>query len=111
VLRPAQLGSSRDALIARWRRTNILLNAAGDNVPGTMLAVADLISDLAIEAFHQAIDFNLSVECPWEEHPAAKAATNNPVHWLVTKLACSPVPNESICAPTRSLLEIDDSEP
>src|SRR5690242_7718175 len=38
VLDQAQLVSARDAAIARWGRVDILVSAAGGNVPGATLA-------------------------------------------------------------------------
>lgn len=75
--------------VAQWRRTNILLNAAGHNVPGTMLAARGPISDLFIEACHQANDFYRLVRCSRAEHPAAKAATKMLVLGLQIELARS----------------------
>lgn len=81
--------SWRSGAVAQWRRTNILLNAAGHNVPGTMLAARGPISDLFIEACHQANDFYRLVRCSQAEHPAAKAATKILVLGLQIELARS----------------------
>ena len=55
----AQLASVRDAILARWGRIDILINAAGGNVPGATLAPGASFFDLPIEAFHEVVDLNL----------------------------------------------------
>jgi NAD(P)-dependent dehydrogenase (short-subunit alcohol dehydrogenase family) len=54
-----QLESVRDAMLARWGRIDILVNAAGGNIPGATLAPGASFFDLPIEAFHEVVDLNL----------------------------------------------------
>jgi NAD(P)-dependent dehydrogenase (short-subunit alcohol dehydrogenase family) len=55
----SQLESVRDALLTGWGRIDILINAAGGNVPGATLAPGASFFDLPIEAFHEVVDLNL----------------------------------------------------
>lgn len=59
VLRKAELESARDAVLAHWGRIDILVNAAGGNIPGATLTPGSTIFDLPEEAFRQVFDLNL----------------------------------------------------
>ncbi len=59
VLDRAALERARDAIINRWGRIDILLNAAGGNLPGATLAPGSSVFDLPIEAFRSVVDLNL----------------------------------------------------
>jgi len=59
VLRKDELEAARDAVLARWGRIDILVNAAGGNIPGATLAPDTTIFDLPEEAFRQVFDLNL----------------------------------------------------
>jgi len=59
VLRKDELEAARDAVLARWGRIDILVNAAGGNIPGATLTPDTTIFDLPEEAFRQVFDLNL----------------------------------------------------
>jgi NAD(P)-dependent dehydrogenase (short-subunit alcohol dehydrogenase family) len=59
VLDEKQLRSARDAVLDRWGRLDVLLNAAGGNVPGATLSGDTTIFDLPREAFGEVFDLNL----------------------------------------------------
>ena len=59
VLRLEQLESARDAVLARWGRIDVLVNAAGGNIPGATLSDQTTIFDLSQAAFQQVFDLNL----------------------------------------------------
>lgn len=59
VLNRAQLESVRDAIVERWGRIDILVNAAGGNIPEATLAPGGSVFDLPIEAFREVIELNL----------------------------------------------------
>ncbi len=59
VLQKDQLDSARDVVLERWGRIDILVNAAGGNVPGATLSPDRTVFDLSEEAFRQVFDLNL----------------------------------------------------
>lgn len=59
VLDEGQLRSVRDAVLDRWDRLDVLVNAAGGNVPGATLGGDATIFDLPREAFGEVFDLNL----------------------------------------------------
>jgi NAD(P)-dependent dehydrogenase (short-subunit alcohol dehydrogenase family) len=59
VLDRDALESVRDAVLDRWGRIDILINAAGGNLPGATLAPGGSIFDLSIDAFRSVVDLNL----------------------------------------------------
>lgn len=59
VLAPDQLASVRDELLARFGRVDILVNAAGGNVPGAIVTDAGSFFDLAPAALREVLDLNL----------------------------------------------------
>jgi NAD(P)-dependent dehydrogenase (short-subunit alcohol dehydrogenase family) len=59
VLDEEQLRDARDTLLGRWGRVDILVNAAGGNVPGATLSGDATIFDLPREAFGEVFDLNL----------------------------------------------------
>ncbi len=60
VLDPAALGRARDALLRQWDRIDILINAAGGNLPQATLADGASVFDLPVEAWRTAVDLNLT---------------------------------------------------
>ena len=59
VLQRDQLESARQAVLDRWGRIDILINCAGGNAPGGMVAVDGSFFDLTQEGMQQVIDLNL----------------------------------------------------
>lgn len=59
VLRKDELEAARDTVLARWGRIDILVNAAGGNIPGATLTPDSTIFDLPEQAFRQVFDLNL----------------------------------------------------
>jgi NAD(P)-dependent dehydrogenase (short-subunit alcohol dehydrogenase family) len=58
VLDTGQLQDARDALLERWGRVDILVNAAGGNVPGATLSNSVGIFQLPEKALRQVMDLN-----------------------------------------------------
>jgi NAD(P)-dependent dehydrogenase (short-subunit alcohol dehydrogenase family) len=59
VLDEGQLRDARNTVLGRWERVDILVNAAGGNVPGATLSGDATIFDLSREAFGEVFDLNL----------------------------------------------------
>jgi NAD(P)-dependent dehydrogenase (short-subunit alcohol dehydrogenase family) len=59
VLAEKQLRSARDTVLDHWGRLDVLLNAAGGNVPSATLSGDTTIFDLPREAFGEVFDLNL----------------------------------------------------
>jgi NAD(P)-dependent dehydrogenase (short-subunit alcohol dehydrogenase family) len=58
VLDTGQLGSARDALLERWGRVDILVNAAGGNVPEATLSDKVGVFQLPEKALRRVMDLN-----------------------------------------------------
>jgi NAD(P)-dependent dehydrogenase (short-subunit alcohol dehydrogenase family) len=59
VLDRSQLEVARDTALARWGQIDILVNAAGGNLPGATAMGEQTFFDLPREAIEQVIDLNL----------------------------------------------------
>ncbi len=59
VLNEERLRAAREAVLDHWGRMDILVNAAGGNVPGATLSNDATIFDLPREAFGEVFDLNL----------------------------------------------------
>ncbi len=59
VLNKAELGIARDAVLERWGRLDILVNAAGGNIPAATVAPDSSFFDMGDSALRQVIDLNL----------------------------------------------------
>lgn len=59
VLSKEQLESARSAVLDRWGRVDILLNAAGGNIPAATLLPDASLFDLPESAFREVFDLNL----------------------------------------------------
>jgi NAD(P)-dependent dehydrogenase (short-subunit alcohol dehydrogenase family) len=59
VLQKAELEAARDLLLRRWGRVDILVNAAGGNMPGATVVGENTIFNLGEDAFRQVFDLNL----------------------------------------------------
>jgi NAD(P)-dependent dehydrogenase (short-subunit alcohol dehydrogenase family) len=58
VLDGEQLEAARDAVLGRWERLDILVNAAGGNVPGATVNDDATIFDVPLEALQEVLDLN-----------------------------------------------------
>ena len=59
VLKRSELIAARERLLERWGRIDILVNAAGGNVPDATLDGESSVYDLPEEAFREVLDLNL----------------------------------------------------
>lgn len=59
VLERGDLEATRDAVLGRWGRVDILVNAAGGNVPAATLGEGRTFFDLPESAFREVLDLNL----------------------------------------------------
>src|SRR6266545_2772715 len=59
VLQKEQLEAARDTVLERWGRIDILVNAAGGNVPAATLTEGTTVFDLPMDAFRQVFELNL----------------------------------------------------
>src|SRR5438094_277940 len=59
VLDSAQLEQVRDRILDRWGRIDILVNAAGGNVPAATVPDDGSIFNLGLEAFGEVLNLNL----------------------------------------------------
>lgn len=59
VLQKRELEAARETLLGRWGRVDILVNAAGGNVPAATVSGDATIFRLAEDAFRQVFDLNL----------------------------------------------------
>lgn len=59
VLNTVELNEARSAVLERWGRIDILVNAAGGNVPGATVVPGSSFFDLQDSALRQVIDLNL----------------------------------------------------
>jgi NAD(P)-dependent dehydrogenase (short-subunit alcohol dehydrogenase family) len=59
VLQRAELEAARGSLLARWGRLDILVNAAGGNMPAANVPPEGSVFDLTEDALRAAVDLNL----------------------------------------------------
>jgi NAD(P)-dependent dehydrogenase (short-subunit alcohol dehydrogenase family) len=59
VLDRDELVAARERLLERWGRVDVLVNAAGGNVPGATLDPGASVFDLPEAAFREVVDLNL----------------------------------------------------
>lgn len=59
VLRMEDLRMLKDELVNRWQHVDILVNAAGGNIPGGTLAPEQTIFDMKTENLNKVVDLNL----------------------------------------------------
>ncbi|MGD9711090.1 MAG: SDR family oxidoreductase [Thermomicrobiales bacterium] len=60
VLQPSQLEQARSLILDRWGKVDILVNAAGGNIPAATISGNDSFFDIAPEAFQHVVDLNLN---------------------------------------------------
>jgi NAD(P)-dependent dehydrogenase (short-subunit alcohol dehydrogenase family) len=117
VLERGRLEEARDAVLERWGRVDILVNAAGGNVPEATVGEEGTIFDVPRDAFRRVLDLNLlgtllpsqvfgealsegggcivNISSMAAQRPlsrvvgysAAKAAVDNLTRWLAVELA------------------------
>ncbi|HET8629050.1 MAG TPA: SDR family oxidoreductase, partial [Thermomicrobiales bacterium] len=85
----AQLEAARDAVLARWGHVDILVNAAGGNVPAATLSDDARVFDLPLDAFRQVFDLNLlGTLLPCEVFGAAMAdRTDGPPRGCIVNIS------------------------
>jgi NAD(P)-dependent dehydrogenase (short-subunit alcohol dehydrogenase family) len=59
VLDAERLRAAAEQIVSRWGRVDILVNAAGGNVPAATLAPEQSVLDLDADAFRQVVELNL----------------------------------------------------
>lgn len=59
VLDPDEIEKARDYVVAKWQRVDILVNAAGGNVPGATIMDDQSVFDMKREDLNKVIDLNL----------------------------------------------------
>lgn len=59
VLDMSSLRGVREEVMARWNRVDILVNAAGGNIPGGTLTPEQTIFDMKVEDLNKVVDLNL----------------------------------------------------
>ena len=60
VLNMQELQQAREAIIEKWGKVDILINAAGGNMPGATLTEEQTVFDMKIEDFQKVTDLNLN---------------------------------------------------
>lgn len=60
VLDVESLRAVKDQVLAQWGRIDILVNAAGGNIPGGTLTVGQNIFDMKVEDLNKVVDLNLN---------------------------------------------------
>ena len=60
VLDIENLNAVKDEVLAQWGRVDILVNAAGGNIPGGTLTVDQNIFDMKVEDLDKVVDLNLN---------------------------------------------------
>ena len=59
VLQKDQLEAARDNILQRWGKIDILVNAAGGNIPAATVGPDQSVFDMPAEAFQQVLNLNL----------------------------------------------------
>ncbi|MDR1676390.1 MAG: SDR family NAD(P)-dependent oxidoreductase, partial [Tannerella sp.] len=60
VLKKEDLESAREQILRKWGRIDILVNAAGGNLPGATLAEDQTVFDMKIEDFNNVTNLNMN---------------------------------------------------
>ena len=60
VLNVEELEQARESLLAKWGKVDILINAAGGNMPGATLTEQQTVFDMKIDDFQKVTDLNLN---------------------------------------------------
>jgi NAD(P)-dependent dehydrogenase (short-subunit alcohol dehydrogenase family) len=59
VLDNESIEAARDAVLAKWGRIDVLINAAGGHVPGTIIPPDKSVFDVSLEQIRKVMDLNL----------------------------------------------------
>lgn len=59
VLNIPELQEAKEKILGRWGRVDILVNAAGGNIPGGTLTTEQTVFDMKIKDLNQVVDLNL----------------------------------------------------
>jgi len=59
VLNEAQLQKARERVLKQWGKIDLLINAAGGNMPGATITPDETVFNLHIEDFRKVVDLNL----------------------------------------------------
>jgi NAD(P)-dependent dehydrogenase (short-subunit alcohol dehydrogenase family) len=60
VLEMEELKQTRDKILKEWGKVDILVNAAGGNLPGATLSEEQTVFDMKIEDFEKVNDLNMN---------------------------------------------------
>ena len=60
VLNVEEMKKTKDAILQKWGKIDILINAAGGNLPGATLTPEQNIFDMKIEDFEKVTDLNMN---------------------------------------------------
>ena len=60
VLEMSELKQNRDTILEKWGQIDILINAAGGNLPGATLTEEQTVFDMKIEDFERVNDLNMN---------------------------------------------------
>lgn len=60
VLNMEELEQARESLLEKWGKVDILINAAGGNMPGATLTEQQTVFDMQIDDFQKVTDLNLN---------------------------------------------------
>lgn len=87
VTNRAQLEAARQTLLKQWGRVDILVNAAGGNVPAATVADNASIFDLPQAAFQQVLDLNLTGTLLPSQVFGEAMAQKNPVQGCIINIS------------------------
>jgi NAD(P)-dependent dehydrogenase (short-subunit alcohol dehydrogenase family) len=90
VTERAQLESACERVLERWGRVDVLINAAGGNIPQATVSETRSFFDLTAEDFERALRLNLLgtvLASQVVAYAAAKAGVENFTRWLAVELA------------------------
>lgn len=59
VLNKEELNDANETIIKQWGKIDVLINAAGGNMPGATISPSQTIFDLDIESMREVVDLNL----------------------------------------------------
>ena len=88
VLNKEVLEENKKAILERFGTIDVLLNAAGGNMPGATIAPDKTVLDLDVDVFRKVVDLNLfGTVTRVVGYGSAKAAIGNYTRYMATELA------------------------